>query len=236
VRNPNIAAVAAVSTEVKRYLESFRFLPARNVRVMHHGIKLEWVDRQIAQTFPLRSQLGIADDALIVASMAALRPVKRFDYIMHAARKLGQHPVHFVHLGEPRGWDQRAAGLPNIHFLGQLPMPIPVLAAADVFAMTSHNEAFGRANLEAMACGKPVIGSNTGGLLDLVVPGETGELFETSDPDSFVSCIERYLDNRERITEHGRNARARVEELFTTEHMLERYLSLYQEVLTQAAA
>lgn len=236
VRNPNIAAVAAVSAEVKRYLESFRIFPVRNVRVLHHGLNPEWIDQQVAQTCPLREQLGIPENALIVASMAALRPVKRFDYIVHAAKKLSDQPVHFVHIGEPRGFDQLAVDLPQVHFMGQQPRPIPVLAAADVFAMTSHNEAFGRANLEAMACSKPVIGSNTGGLLDLVVPDVTGQLFESSDPDSLVACVERYLEDRSLITEHGRNARARVEERFTTADMLERYLALYQDVLSQAAA
>jgi len=231
VRNPTLAAVAVVSSEVKRYLDSFRFLRPRNVRVIPHGINCAWVDVQLASAAPLREQLGIPSDALIVASMAALRPVKRFNYIVHAARRLQSQPVHFVHIGEPRGWDQRTAGLPNIHFLGQQTEPLPLLAAADVFAMTSHNEAFGRANLEAMACGMPVVGSNTGGLLDLVEPGVTGELFDTASPDSFADCIERYCHDRERIAIHGRNARARVEARFTTEHMTAAYLALYRDVL-----
>jgi glycosyltransferase involved in cell wall biosynthesis len=235
VRNPNLSAVAAVSTEVKRYLESFRFLPARNVRVLHHGINRAWVDPQRQTPYPLRRQLGIPDNALIVASMAILRRVKRFEFVVHAARKLREHPVHFVHIGDPRGWDRRTPDLPHIHFLGQQPHPIPILAAADVFAMVTHNEAFGRATLEAMACGKPVIGSNTGGLLDLVVPGKTGELFDTTSPDDFAACIEKYLRRRERVVEHGRNALARVDAMFTTENMLTRYLDLYSELLAARA-
>ncbi len=236
VRNPTLAGVVVVSTEVKRYLESFRFLRPRNVRVIHHGIDRQWVESQLETPYPLRAELSIPDDALIVASMAALRPVKRFDYVVHAAKQLRGLPVHFVHIGEPRGWDQRAAGLPNIHFLGPKSQPLPILAAADVFAMTSHNEAFGRANLEAMACGKPVIGSNTGGLLDLVVPGVTGELFETTSADDFAACVERYYRKRERVAEHGANALARVEAGFTSEHMLASYVDLYREVLADRAA
>lgn len=235
VRNPKLAAVVAVSNEVKRYLESFRVLRAPNVRVIHHGIDRQWVKSQLASPCPLRDQLGIEGDALIVASMAALRPVKRFDYIVHAARKFRDLPIHFIHLGEPRGWDRRIDNLPRIHFLGQQSRPIPILAAADVFAMTSHNEAFGRANLEAMACGMPVIGSNTGGLLDLVVPGETGSLFDTRSPDDFAACVEYYFHNRERIAEHGRNAIARVDRHFTTAHMLAGYLDLYREILARRA-
>lgn len=230
-RNPGLAAVAAVSTEVKRYLESFRLLRAQNVRVMPHGINQDWVDGQLAARRPLRVELGIPGEALIVVSMAVLRPVKRFDYIVHAAEKLAAAPVHFVHLGDPRGWDLKCAHLPKVHFLGQQPEPLPLLAGGDVFAMTSHNEAFGRANLEAMACGMPVIGSNTGGLLDLVDPGVTGQLFETTSPDDFVACVERYVGNRRLVAEHGRNARSRVREKFSTDIMVANYLGLYRDML-----
>ena len=101
--------------------------------------------------------------------------------------------------------------------------------------MTSHNEAFGRANLEAMACGKAVIGSNTGGLLDLVEPGVTGWLFETRDPDDFARIVKGYCEDRPSIAVHGKNALERVDKLFTTERMTERYLSLYASVLAQAS-
>lgn len=230
-RNPSLAAVAAVSTAVKEYLESFRFLKAQNVHVLHHGINRPWVDSEIARTWGLRERLGIDQDALIVASLAALRPVKRFDYIVHAAEALAKEPVHFVHIGDPKGWDRKAAHLTNIHFIGRQTEPLPMLADADVFAMTSHNEAFGRANIEAMACGLPVIGSNTGGLLDIVEPGETGQLFETSSPDAFTDAVRSYLTDRDAVARHGRNAIARVDRLFSTERMTERYRNLYRSVL-----
>lgn len=232
-RNPSLAAVSAVSTEVKRYLESFLLLRARNVHVTPHGINQAWVDKECAATYGLRQKLGIDADALIVASLASLRPVKRFDYIVHAATKLQSLPIHFVHVGDPRGWDAKAAHLPKIHFLGHDAMPLPILADADVFAMTSHNEAFGRANLEAMACGLPVIGSNTGGLLDLVRPGYNGELFATESRDAFADIVAAYCKDRARVSEHGLNSRRRVAEEFATEHMVENYLRLYRSVIAR---
>jgi glycosyltransferase involved in cell wall biosynthesis len=233
-RNPTLAAVAAVSSEVKKYLESFPFLKARNARVIGHGINRQWVETQTRPRYDLRGKLGIDDDALIVVSIAALRPVKRFGYIVHAAELLRDLPIHFVHIGAPNGWDDKTAHLPKIHFLGATSEPFPILADGDVFAMTSHNEAFGRANLEAMACGKPVIGSNTGGLLDLVEPGVTGWLFETSDPGDFARIVRNYCDDRTSVIHHGNNAIERVDRLFTTERMTEQYLSLYDDVLAEA--
>ena len=233
-RNPTLSAVAAVSNEVKKYLESFSFLKAKNVHVMPHGINRHWVESQAKETYGLRAKLGIDDDALIIVSVSALRPVKRFGYVVHAAEKLSDLPIHFVHVGEPKGWDSKASHLSKVHFLGRQDKPFPILADADVFTMTSHNEAFGRANLEAMACGKPVIGSNTGGLLDLVEPGVTGWLFDTRDPDDFARIVQGYCDDRASIALHGKNAIERVDRLFTTEKMTEQYLRLYDDVLAQA--
>jgi glycosyltransferase involved in cell wall biosynthesis len=226
--------VAAVSSEVKKYLESFSFFEANNVRVIGHGINRQWVESQTKAGYGLRGKLGIDDDALIVVSIAALRPVKRFNYIVEAAEALRDLPIHFVHVGAPKGWDEIAVHVPKVHFLGPQDEPFPILAESDVFAMTSHNEAFGRANLEAMACGKPVIGSNTGGLLDLVVPGVTGQLFETNDPGDFANIVKNYCNDRSSIIEHGRNAIDRVDRYFTTEKMTEKYLSLYEDVLAAA--
>jgi glycosyltransferase involved in cell wall biosynthesis len=233
-RNPTLAAVAAVSSEVKKYLESFSFFEANNVRVIGHGINRQWVESQTKAGYGLRGKLGIDDDALIVVSIAALRPVKRFNYIVEAAEALRDLPIHFVHVGAPKGWDEIAVHVPKVHFLGPQDEPFPILAESDVFAMTSHNEAFGRANLEAMACGKPVIGSNTGGLLDLVVPGVTGQLFETNDPGDFTNIVKNYCNDRTSIIEHGRNAIDRVDRYFTTEKMTEKYFRLYEDVLAAA--
>jgi len=235
-RNPTLTAVAAVSSAVKAYLESFRFLKAPNVHVLHHGINRPWVESEIASPYGLREALGIDPDALIVASLAALRPVKRFDYVVHAAEALQKEPVHFVHIGEPKGWDRKTAHLENVHFIGRQTEPLPMLADADVFAMTSHNEAFGRANIEAMACGLPVIGSNTGGLLDIVEPGETGQLFESSSPDAFADAVRSYLSDRGAVARHGQNAIARVDRLFSTEKMAEGYRNLYIDILARQDA
>ena len=149
VRSPGLAATAAVSGAVKDYLEGFRILRPQDVHVISHGINRAWVDEQKTDPRDLRAHLGLANDAFIVLSMASLRPYKHFEVVVDAAKLLEGHPIHFVHAGNAKQWVEKASG--NIHFLGHQSKPFPILAATDVFASTSHNEAFGRANLEAMA-------------------------------------------------------------------------------------
>ena len=181
VRSPKLAGVVVVSSAVKDYLESFRFLRPRNVRVISHGIDRHWVQAQCHEPFNLRSKLGCEDGAFVIMCVASLRPYKHFELIVRAAQRLQSRPIHFVHIGHSNGWDERASELKNVHFLGHQLHPFPIMAEADVVVSTSHNEAFGRSNLEAMALGKPLIGSNTGGLLDLIEDGISGSLFETKN-------------------------------------------------------
>ena len=210
VRNPNLAAVAAVSGAVKEYLEGFRILRPQNVHVISHGINRAWVDEQKTDRHDLRASLGLPNDAFIVLSMASLRPYKHFEVVVNAAKMLEGYPIHFVHAGNAKQWVDKASA--NIHFLGHQSKPFPILAATDIFASTSHNEAFGRSNLEAMACGKPLIGSRTGGLLDLIEDGVNGRFFESCDARDFADKVLFYYRDREAVKAHGAASIERVAE------------------------
>ena len=228
VRSPNLAAVAAVSTAVKEYLEGFKILRPHNVHVLSHGINRAWVDAQKTDHYDFRAKLGLADDAFIVLSMSSLRPYKRFEVIVRAAKMLEGYPIHFVHAGDAKRWVDKAST--NIHFLGHQKKPFPILAATDIFVSTSHNEAFGRANLEAMACGKPLIGSRTGGLLDLIEDGVNGRLFESRDARDFADKVLFYYEDRDAVKAHGAASIARVADRFATEVMVRQYFDLYRSV------
>lgn len=84
--------------------------------------------------------------------------------------------------------------------------------------------------LEAMACGKPVIGSTLGGITDMVVDGETGVLVEPADPRALALAIEGLLNRPELIERFGGAARERVVE-FQASRVVARLEQLYGEVL-----
>jgi L-malate glycosyltransferase len=231
VSHPPLGAVVAVSRGVKTYLESFRFLHPVNVHVINHGVNGEWLRAQIGAPFGLRRRLGVAAQALIVAVMANLRPYKRFDLVVRATEMLAGRNVHFVHLGEDRGWRAKAERLRNLHFLGYQKSPWSILDEADVFATTAHNEAFGRSNLEAMALGKPLIGSDAGGLPDLIEDGVNGRLFESKNAEDFADKVSFYEQDRDAVEQHSRNALDLAKRRFSSEVMADEYFSLYRQVL-----
>jgi 2-deoxystreptamine N-acetyl-D-glucosaminyltransferase/2-deoxystreptamine glucosyltransferase len=102
---------------------------------------------------------------------------------------------------------------------------------AAIVVCPSRREGFGMACAEAMAHGKPVVASAVGGLLDLVVDGQTGLLVEPRNPPALRAAIERLLANEALRNRLGAAARARVAELCSWPVVIERTLSVYREAL-----
>jgi glycosyltransferase involved in cell wall biosynthesis len=84
--------------------------------------------------------------------------------------------------------------------------------------------------LEAMASGRPVVGTRVGGTPELVVDRETGLLVERGDVAGLASAIETLLADEALRARLGAQARAHVEDRFSADRSLDRLLALYREV------
>jgi glycosyltransferase involved in cell wall biosynthesis len=100
-------------------------------------------------------------------------------------------------------------------------------ARAAVVACPSHREGFGVACLEAMAHGRPVVASAVGGLLDLVVDGETGIQVPPGDVTALRGALERLLGDRELRRRMGEAGRQRAAERFSWDAVTRQTLDLY---------
>ena len=100
---------------------------------------------------------------------------------------------------------------------------------AAVVACPSRREGFGVVCAEAMAHGRPVVASAVGGLLDLVVDGETGLLVPSRDPAALRRALERLLGDPELRARLGDAARERIRERFAWDAVLDATVALYEE-------
>jgi glycosyltransferase involved in cell wall biosynthesis len=114
--------------------------------------------------------------------------------------------------------------------LGHRPDVETVLAALDIFALSSQSEGLPMAVLEAMASGLPVVSTRVGGVDEVVDEGQTGLLVEPKSPESLAHALRALAANPARRTKMGAAGRERAERDFSLEAMVGKYERLYWEV------
>jgi len=188
----------------------------------------------------LRAELGVAPATVMIGMVARFDPMKDHATFLRAAELLAfRHPgAHFVLAGrrvDPNNpafaeFTRSIALGGRVHLLGERKDSARILAALDIATLSS---AFGEGcpNVlgEAMACGTPCVATSVGDCASLI--GPTGLVVPPRDPDALAAAwhdlLERPVAARERL---GLAARARIAEHFSLNAVLERYLSLYEEL------
>lgn len=122
-----------------------------------------------------------------------------------------------------RSGHEAAAWLP-----GSLDDVRPLLSALDLFVLGSRREGISNTVLEAMASGLPVIASRTGGNLELVQPGHTGELVDVGDSRALADVVVAYATSPALRRQQGCAARERAEREYSLARMLRDYDNLYR--------
>lgn len=118
-----------------------------------------------------------------------------------------------------------------IELLGNRDDVPAILAASDVFVLSSVAEGIPLTVLEGMAAGLPVVATRVGGVGEVVVDGATGVLVAPSDPAALADALRTYVNDDALRLQHGRAGRARVEKHFSLPVMLSAYSALYDGLL-----
>jgi len=119
----------------------------------------------------------------------------------------------------------------RVRFLGQQESASEVTGMAHVFLLPSELESFGLSALEAMACGVPVVGSDAGGLPEVVKHAETGYLLPVGDVEGMAARTIEILKDDEHRREMGQAGRRRAAALFGADRVVSQYERLYERTL-----
>ncbi len=176
----------------------------------------------------------------IITHISNFRPVKRVDDVVRIFRKiLDEMPAKLILVGDgPERYRveklcRELKTCDHSHVIGKLKKPEEVLAISDLFLLPSESESFGLAALEAMACGVPVISTNTGGLPEVNKEGYSGYLSDVGDIDAMAANSLKILRTDASLLAFGRQAKERATE-FSIERILPMYISLYERVITKS--
>jgi D-inositol-3-phosphate glycosyltransferase len=144
-------------------------------------------------------------------------------------------PLATPEIGELQKLAQQLGVADHVRFMGKHPASELryYYGASDVFVTTPWYEPFGLTPLEAMACGRPVIGSSVGGITFTVKEGETGFLVPPRDPEALAARLNALFADPEAAPRMERAARKRVEREFTWSIVAMRTAALYDSIFAE---
>ena len=220
-----------------RHLVDVEGFPAEKVYVIPNGVDVaRFHPRKAGEA--VRSELGLAATAPVIGIVAALRPEKNHALFLQAARLVRDRipTAKFLIVGD--GPERTSLvelagqlGLSDaVHFLGNRSDVPEVMAALDIFALTSRIEANPVSILEAMASGKPVVAPRVGSICESVCDGETGFLTEPGDVGQVADRLSDLAADPRKARRMGQAGRAVVVAHWSLEGMIEGYEQLIAKI------
>ncbi len=172
---------------------------------------------------------------LFVANLGYANPYKDYRTIEESARLLGRNtempPTRLIVVGQ--GGAGKVLGSVRIDFRDYCANPAEVAEyyqAADMYLHAAIEETFGSVIVEAMACGLPVVATNTGGIPE-VVTDDTGIVVPPHDPPAMAEAIRNLMNHPDRRRRMGREGLTRARARFDSAQMIDRYLQWLREIL-----
>ena len=107
-----------------------------------------------------------------------------------------------------------------------------LLRLCDIFVLPSVREPFGRVIIEAMATARAVVATESGGVPEIVVDGQTGLLVPPEDAQSLSGAIETLLADSQRAQQMGAEGLTRARQLFSVDRVARQVQELYQRILS----
>ncbi|WP_156157817.1 N-acetyl-alpha-D-glucosaminyl L-malate synthase BshA [Gordoniibacillus kamchatkensis] len=184
----------------------------------------------------LRSHYAAPDEKLLI-HMSNFRPVKRvLDVVDIFARVHAEMPAKLMFVGEGPDLAKASArvhelGLHDrVFFLGKQENVSDILRIADLMLLPSEKESFGLVALEAMAAGVPTIGSDAGGIPEVVANGETGFLAPVGHTRQMAEYALALLQSPALYSRHSEAAADRARRLFSADAIVQQYEDIYYRV------
>ena len=221
------------------YLKSRFATPLQRVVVVHNGIESGF-DRQVHNGELVRLRWTIASSTTVLLTLARLAPIKGQDVVIRALPRVIQEHPDVVYIcagsGEYEGTLVALAvehGVArNVIFPGHITNDTSKYAyydACDLFVMPSRFEPFGLSFLEAWHAGKPVLGGDRGGPVEIIENGVDGMTVDPDDVVAVANSILNLIRDPARLEEMGRRGMIKARRKFSRSSMADNLVSVLKD-------
>ncbi|MES2220568.1 MAG: N-acetyl-alpha-D-glucosaminyl L-malate synthase BshA [Acidobacteriota bacterium] len=213
------------------------FATTRPIQVITNFVNCDVYLRNPEASKIVRAQYAEPNEAVLV-HLSNFRPVKRIqDVIRIFAGVAKEMPARLLMVGDgpersSAEWLAKSLNISDrVSFLGKHDQVNELLPAADLMLMPSELESFGLAALEAMACEVPTIGTNVGGVPELIHDGVTGLLFPVGDVEAMSAAAIGLLKHPDRLKEMARAGRQEAQRTYCASRVIPKYEEFYESIL-----
>ncbi|TXC93263.1 N-acetyl-alpha-D-glucosaminyl L-malate synthase BshA [Metabacillus litoralis] len=227
--------VTAVSNSLVQQTNEL-FQPNKEISTVYN-----FVDDRIyykKDTVNLKEEFGIDKDDKVIIHVSNFRKVKRVQDVIYTFQKIQRKlksKLLLVGDGPEMSYVTklvRELGLSDsVLFLGKQDNLEVLYSLSDLMLLLSEKESFGLVLLEAMACGVPCIGTNAGGIPEVIIEGETGYICEVGDIEAIAFKALEILTNNELHKAMSTNATYLAKHTFHSDEIVSQYESIYYDLL-----
>ncbi len=191
-----------------------------------------------------RASLDISDGATVVGIVANLRAIKDHSTLLRAVARLAPSMPELMLVMMGDGPDRaklealaKELGIESrVRFAGTYPNHPNPHSLFDVSTLTSVSEGFPNSIVEAMAARRPVVATDSGGVSDAVLEGETGFLVPVGDDAALARAFERLLGDESLRAQMGARAEAVARERFTPANTVGKLQQLYRDLVSASSS
>ncbi len=219
-----------------------RFIPEDvrpEIRVNYLGVRP--IENQAEAAAQLRLQYNPENKHFVIGLFGRIDYDKGHEFLLDAMRmaKAKGLPFRALIVGHPMQESYlealkqkvRDAGLAqDMLFLGFVENPLALMQACDVVVLATIEETFGLVLIEAMSVGTPVIGSNRGGVPEIIEDKQTGLLFESCDSESLFQALVYMYEHPKQAAHFASRAQAKVKQTFDATDHVRRLVAALEEV------
>ena len=234
--------IVTVSQAVANHIKQSPFIKDSQVKVIYNGVDNTVYYPMDASS--IREKFDIAQDALVIGMIGRVNAIKGQNDFIEAVEPLlkkNEQAVAFLAGGVFPGeeWrleelDKRIASssvVSQIHRIDYYDKTSELYNMFDIFVLPSIKpDSLPTVVLEAMACSKPVVGYNNGGIAEMVVDDKSGHLVKPNSPQELSNAIFLLLDSSEKREQFGREGYQRQKELFSLDSYIKNFSEFYDNL------